>query len=323
MSNFFPDNALTGAWLGSLLLVELIAGFVLQRLDPGSGNRIKAWSLMAAATVIAHLITFSSPPGSRMMALIAALFLGMKTVVTTNARITGDPALSFPRWLAFSLTWPGMRPNLFTLPLRPREGWKGMAFNGSLCVAAGVGSIGLAGPIGRATGSIFVTTILFFIGSSLLVHYGLFTLAAAFWRKIGFDCGVLFRNPFSAQSLGVFWGQYWNLAFSEMTAIAVYQPMKGRLGVRQALLLSFGLSGLLHEVAISLPVRSGFGLPLAYFLLHCGLVEMERSLARRGILFNGWRGHLWVCFWLIAPLPILFHRPFLVGVVWPLIGVTP
>ena len=24
--------------------------------------------------------------------------------------------------------------------------------------------------------------------------------------------------------------------------------------------------------------------------------------------------------WLLVPLPILFHRPFLAGVVWPLIG---
>jgi len=28
----------------------------------------------------------------------------------------------------------------------------------------------------------------------------------------------------------------------------------------------------------------------------------------------------WALFWLIAPLPILFHPPFLRGIVWPLVG---
>jgi alginate O-acetyltransferase complex protein AlgI len=32
-----------------------------------------------------------------------------------------------------------------------------------------------------------------------------------------------------------------------------------------------------------------------------------------------WRGRLWTVFWLVLPLPLLFHRPFLAGVVWPLL----
>jgi alginate O-acetyltransferase complex protein AlgI len=39
-------------------------------------------------------------------------------------------------------------------------------------------------------------------------------------------------------------------------------------------------SGVLHELAITLPVRSGFGLPTLYFTLHGLLTLFERKLGR-------------------------------------------
>src|SRR5579862_5696212 len=279
MQVFQPDSTLTVVRLLALLAMELVAGYGLQVLDPGRPARRRAWTLMAASTLAAHWITLPCPAGFRMMALIAALFLGMKAVVAASSRAVGGAFLSFPRWLLFATVWPGMRPELFTAPREPRKDWGKLAVNGLLCAAVGTAFVGGSGFLWRATGSLLLGTVLFFIGSSLFVHYGLFTLAAAFWRKAGFDSGTLFKSPFPSQNLGEFWSRRWNLAFSEMTAISVYHPLKDRLGRGQALFLSFGLSGLFHEVAISLPVRAGFGLPLCYFLLHCGLVGLERFLA--------------------------------------------
>ena len=74
-------------------------------------------------------------------------------------------------------------------------------------------------------------------------------------------------------------------------------------------------------MAITVPVRAGFGLPLLYFMIHGGLVLVERALARAGYPLTSWAGRAWALFWLAAPLPILFHRPFLAGVIWPLIGI--
>jgi alginate O-acetyltransferase complex protein AlgI len=107
-----------------------------------------------------------------------------------------------------------------------------------------------------------------------------------------------------------------------MTALASYRPLSGRLGRRVATVAAFLASGLLHELAISLPVLAGFGLPMAYFLLHGMLVLTERRLDRAGRPVNGWGmwSHVWVLGWLVLPAPILFHLPFLRGVVWPLIG---
>ena len=90
---------------------------------------------------------------------------------------------------------------------------------------------------------------------------------------------------------------------------------------RAALAATFLFSGLVHELAISVPVRAGYGLPMTYFILQGLLVLFETTLHHAGFPINRrpWLGRLWVWFWIVAPLPILFHRPFLAGVVWPLI----
>ncbi len=107
-----------------------------------------------------------------------------------------------------------------------------------------------------------------------------------------------------------------------MTAIGVYRPLSKVVGRKYAMAAAFLASGLLHELAISVPVLAGFGLPLLYFLLHGTLVLVERRLEASGRAVNRWGcwAHVWVLGWLAVPLPILFHPWFLRGVVWPLIG---
>ena len=110
-----------------------------------------------------------------------------------------------------------------------------------------------------------------------------------------------------------------------MTALGVYRPLRGLLGKGGATGAAFLCSGLLHELAISVPVKAGFGLPLAYFALHGLLVLVEGRLERTRWAVAGWGrlSHAWVIGWLALPLPILFHPPFLRGVVWPLIDLAP
>jgi len=125
-----------------------------------------------------------------------------------------------------------------------------------------------------------------------------------------------------ARSLNEFWGRRWNLAFSEMTALAVYRPLASRLGKGPATFVAFLFSGLLHELAISLPARAGYGLPTLYFAWHGGLVLIERSLERSNCPVDrlGWLAHIWTLGWLALPFQIVFHPYFLNAVVWPLIG---
>jgi D-alanyl-lipoteichoic acid acyltransferase DltB (MBOAT superfamily) len=169
-----------------------------------------------------------------------------------------------------------------------------------------------------------LVTILLLPGLSLLIHFGLFNVLAGLWRLCGADCRALFRDPLKSTSLHEFWSRRWNLAFSQMTALSVFRPLKGIVGDRMATMSAFLFSGLLHELAISLPARSGYGLPLLYFALHATAMYIENALARAGSPVDSvrWIGRLWTMAWLVLPLPILFHQPFLRGCVWPLIGLT-
>src|SRR5262249_17079976 len=131
-----------------------------------------------------------------------------------------------------------------------------------------------------------LATMLILPGLSFLLHFGIFYLLAGLWRLAGADCRPLFREPLRSRSLHEFWGQRWNLAFVEMAAVAVYRPLASRVGKTLATLATFLFSGVLHEIAISVPVRAGYGLPLLYFALQGLLVVAERGCEKVGWAVN-------------------------------------
>ena len=172
-------------------------------------------------------------------------------------------------------------------------------------------------------GALLLATLLALVGLCMVVHFGIVTVTAGMWRWFGFDCRPIMRTPLAARSLGEFWSRRWNIAFAEMTGLAVARPLAPLLGKNAAVFAAFLASGVLHELAISVPVRAGYGLPLLYFVLHGALVLTERHLERIGWPIDraGWLAHVWTIGWLLVPLPILFHPYFIQGVVWPLIGI--
>jgi hypothetical protein len=95
-----------------------------------------------------------------------------------------------------------------------------------------------------------------------------------------------------------------------------------RWGVRRAHWLVFLLSGLLHEVVISLPAGAGWGGPTAYFLLQALGMELGRRLhLREGLVCR-----VWTLAFLIVPVGLLFHPPFIHQVMLPFfktIGALP
>jgi alginate O-acetyltransferase complex protein AlgI len=330
VSAYLPHEAAPAWLLAAVLALVLLLGFAITRIPSPRWGRLAAWLLVVSATAGAERLTAVEPAGFRMLAIIGVLLYAMKAVVGVESRADGGPRLAAGQWLAFAAGWFGMRPAPFARlgsPALPGAGplvWFGvkrMLVGAAFLVLASLIWAHAAAWL-SADGARLLATVPGLVGLSLILHFGVFNILAGLWRLAGVDCRQLFRSPLLSTSLGEFWGRRWNLAFSEMTAVGVYRPLAAVVGRRAATAAAFGCSGLLHELAISVPVLAGYGLPSLYFVLHGTLVLVERRLERAGRPINSmpWVGRLWVLAWLALPLPILFHPPFLRGVVWPLLG---
>jgi hypothetical protein len=310
-----------------IALGYVLVGYVITKLKSYAIAISLSWSLLLLVTVFIERTTIAQPAGFRMLAIIFLMLLGMKIIVTVEYYKNKTSKLSLIQWLAFSLGWFGMRPNLFEeLGKRKLSGGKELVISGIYRLLTGIAFILLA----KWMAVTFIgyeykilVTIFSLVGISLILHFGLLNISAGMWRFSGADTRTLFKAPLLATSLTEFWGKRWNLAFSEMTAIALYKPLKVYFGITTATIIAFLFSGLLHELAISVPVETGYGLPMLYFFIHGILLLIEKVLAQKGLPIgkNKWVGRAWVMFWLALPMPILFHKAFIKGVVWPLIQV--
>jgi hypothetical protein len=319
---------LPSAWFVAALVLAIVAatvagGRALTRHASLTVVRIAGWSLLVVGSVAIERALAAEPPGVRMLSLIAFAMVVLKTLVIGEARARGVPLLGSLRFLAFTLAWPGMRPELFVARAAVPEGETASLFRrGAFQLALGATSLVAARAFWGDKRSDLLTTSLLLVGISLVLHFGLLSLLAAGFRRAGVACEALFRAPLLSESLTEFWSRRWNIAFSEMTALVVYRPLGERFGRAPALVAGFALSGFLHELAISAPVRAGFGLPSAYFALHALGVSIERWRRRVGRPVSGWSGRVWTLAWVILPLPLLFHGRFVEGVLWPLLGAS-
>jgi hypothetical protein len=330
VSVYLPQNAATLWQVAGVLLGILILGFGVTRMRSLPLARCFAWALAAGSVLGVERICSQEPAGFRMVAIIMALLWALKAVVSAESQCAGQPPLLALRWFAFAALWPGMRPALFaTAGKKARPGAGRLLSRGARGLAVGAALVGLARLVWSLApehlpedGARLLATLLVLPGLSFLLHFGVCNLLAGAWRLAGIDCRPLFHAPLRSRSLHEFWGQRWNLAFVELAALAVYRPLGSRLGKGLAIVATFLFSGVLHELVISVPVGAGYGLPLLYFTLHGLLVLGERHLEEAGYAVdrNGWVGWFWTLSWLVLPLPLLFHPPFLQGVVWPLLG---
>lgn len=266
-----------------------------------------------------------------MLLIIVALLWSMKAVVYVEARHQGRCVLTFWQWLGFCVGWFGMRAESFKkVPGKTIPDWQDFVWRGLKRLVVGGGLVTAAWIFAHSgvkrTTEIeswrrWTATALLLLGLSLAVHFGFFNILTGIWRYFGARCSSLFRAPLLSQSLSEFWGRRWNLAFSEMTALAVFRPLKRLSGRSQqttvlATVGGFLFSGMLHELAISVPVGAGFGLPTLYFVINGIGIVLEKRIA---FLNSPLLRRVWTSAWVLLPLPILFHRPFLEGCVWPII----
>lgn len=220
--------------------------------------------------------------------------------------------------IAYWLFWPGMDADAFLDSRVPALRVSNLEW--LLAVAKFMTGLMLmvVATNGSPTGSPVWNGWLGMVGIVMVLHFGLFHLLSCTWRSIGIAARPLMRVPFVSSSLAEFWGRRWNTAFRDLTYHFLYRPLAARLGTRIAMMLGFLLSGFIHELAITVPARGGYGGPTLFFLIQgCGL-WLERS--ERGKCFGlsvGWTGWIFTLVCLSVPLPLLFPPPFVCQVILP------
>ncbi len=297
----------------------LICGYFFPTIKNKKAARILGWIIVVISVFVSIQITKSNSPLYRMLIITTFQLFSMKLMVMIET-YPSKPRLNFIQWLFFATGWFGMRPQLFeTLISKPLNESGKIFIKGLARIVIGVYLLYISKWIYQPL-FIFQTlsSLLMLIGLSFILHFGILNLSTALWRFLGVNVKELFQSPFKSKSLKEFWGRRWNIAFSEMTALIVYKPVKKKFGDKTGVIAAFLLSGLLHEVAISCPVNSGYGLPFAYFVIHALVMNAEDLNMVKKITQHKILSHVWVFFWLLVPLPLLFHHNFMQQVIVPL-----
>lgn len=222
---------------------------------------------------------------AKMAVAVAAIFLAFKALTLPRRRI-----------LAYALLWPGMDPAPFEAERHPDPGGLRLMLRGLLTATVG---IGLLVALGRHPwGAI--------LGALVTVHLGLFDALAGFWRRVGFPVERICPDPWKSASIREFWSTRWNRAFHVFVRDRVYRPAARAWGRPAAITAVFLLSGLLHEAVISFPAGGGWGRPTLYFAIHAIAFRVRSRWATAAFV--------------LAPLPLLFHGPFVRNVLQPLVA---
>jgi hypothetical protein len=255
-------------------------------------------------------------PWCFMWALSFAIFAGLKWMTWWKAR--SRAAHSRWRSLAYLVAWPGMDAETFLDPLeRSVKPSSRQWLWATLKTALGVTLLWVVArrvpeqqPPLRGWIGLF--------GLIFLLHFGTFHLIALFWQVMGVAAEPIMSKPTLSKTLSEFWGQRWNLGFRQLAYDLIFQPLHKRTGVAVAGLLVFVASGLIHDLVISLPAGSGYGLPTGYFILQGLGVTTERSaLGRKMGLQKGPSAWIFMLIVSAAPAFWLFHPPFVLRVILP------
>lgn len=243
-----------------------------------------------------------------MWLLAAAIFFGFKMLVLarTPAAISG---LALAQWL-----WLCPALNL-TAFLRQRDGSAGeplrLVRSGLVNLTFGAVMLWMVAP--QFAAMPLVAGWIGMAGLIFTLHFGTFHLVTSFWRWMGRGTEPLMKCPIAAESLSDFWGRRWNTAFSDAISLLVFRPAAQRWGGRKAHWLVFAISGVLHEAVISLPARGGWGGPTVYFLLQAAGIALGRRLR----IPRGLASRAWAFAFLLVPVGLLFHPPFVRAVMLP------
>jgi len=286
-----------------------------ERTHNGALNWV-GWVPLLVLPAGALLARNALPPWGFMWLLAFAIYAALKWLTWWQVRARFSRAGW--RSLAYLWAWPGMDAESF-LDTAKRPGrvagraWLLAIFKtamGAVCLWAVAREIPESAPLLRGWVGM--------LGLILLLHFGAFEVLALFWQSRGVAAAPIMSAPLRSASLSEFWGKRWNLGFRQLAHDLVFRPLHKSLGSGGAGFLVFVLSGLIHDLVISVPARGGYGLPTLYFVIQGVGVAVERSGVGKQLgLRHGMKGWLFMAVTTTAPAFCLFHPPFVRNVILP------
>lgn len=284
------------------------------------GQRLDRWFPALALPTAVLLWGTALPPWMVAWLLTIAIYAGLKWLAFASSE---PPALGqlerSERWrpLQFLLLWPGMDAEAFLsnrAVMQPTTREVAFACGNVVAGLALVfGGVRLVMPY-----SAWLAGWIGLVGLAMFLLFGLAHLLSVAWRMLGVDAQPIMNRPHRASSLADFWGSRWNLAFHDIGRLFVFHPLRRWLGAVPAVVAVFLFSGVVHDLVMSVPVRSGLGWPTLYFLLQCGGVLFERSRFGKQVgLSRGWRGRVYAAAIVLMPLTWLFHEAFILEIILP------
>ncbi len=289
--------------------------FCISGVCCGRRSGATAWIPILVLPLIVCLLGKIFAPWMFMWGLALSIYCGCKWLTWRHASSCGRS--NWTRHLQYMFCWPGMDASRFInskeSPETPKlREWMWAAFKTSV----GFGLIwtsaneSILDPV--MAGGIVI------VGLALMLHFGIFELLGLHFRSRGIQVTQIMCRPLYSTSLAEFWGRRWNTAFSHLTRVYVFRPLRELANARFAMLAGFVVSGLVHDFVISVPAGAGYGMPTVYFLIQAAGVLVQRSRLAKSVGINcGPRGWAFTLAVVLAPVTLLFPPAFVVQVIIP------
>lgn len=251
------------------------------------------------------LVFNSSAPEIKLSVASVVLLMFVKVAALLWQKSEGAKMPGLFGLLCFMFAWPGVRVDGFQkrTPV-PMPGTGDRFLESWLTFLLGLG--GLIFASWKGGGESLFWNYVGLYSFLLIIHLGILEVMVDGLRLVGFSPQSPLDRPWLANSLRDFWSFRWNRPFIDMNRIFFLKTFKNILPAPLVVFMIFLISGILHELALSYPVNAGWGLPLLYFAFQGVGYFLENRYPFRRLL---------VLAWVIVPSPLLFHAPFVMGLV--------